>query len=147
MRRCRRPSRHRHDEAGGKRLPTPVSVPCNLNLTAFWTLWLQARLLASDTTLQSPNRMLPKRWRTFGAWGSSREVLNVAALLEEDKVTLMLAQHHIGEARRLFAERARSRGRDASEVGQRLRSVEAFLAVVQQHLDLLLRPPVPPSVR
>ena len=71
----------------------------------------------------------------------------MAALLEEDEVTLMLAQHHIGEARRLFAERARSRGRDASEVGQRLRSVEAFLAVVQQHLDLLLRPPVPPSVR
>jgi hypothetical protein len=71
----------------------------------------------------------------------------VAALLEEDEVTLMLAQHHVGQARRLLAERLRSRGMDASEVGQRLRSVEAFLAIVEQHLYLLLRPPAPPSVR
>jgi hypothetical protein len=61
----------------------------------------------------------------------------VAALLEEDEVTLMLAPHHVGEARRLLAERLRSRGMDASEVGQRLRSVEAFLAIVEQHLSAL----------
>jgi len=71
----------------------------------------------------------------------------VAALLEEDEVTLTLAQRHVGEARRLLAERLRSRGRVASDVGQRLRSVEGVLAVVQQHLYLLLRPPAPPSVR
>jgi hypothetical protein len=29
---------------------------------------------------------------------------NMAALLEEDEVTLMLAQHHVSEARRLVAE-------------------------------------------
>jgi hypothetical protein len=71
----------------------------------------------------------------------------MAALLEEDEVTLKLAKHHVGEARRLLAVRAISRGRDASDVEQRLRSIEAFLAVIQQHLNLLLRPPAPPSVR
>jgi hypothetical protein len=71
----------------------------------------------------------------------------MAALLEEDEVTLMLVQHHVGEARRLLAERARTRGRDASDVEQTLRSVEAFLAVIEQHLRLLRRPPALPSVR
>jgi hypothetical protein len=71
----------------------------------------------------------------------------VAALLEEDEVTLMLAQHHVGEARRLLAERAKARRRDASEFEQTLRSVEALLAVIEQHLQLLRRLPAPPSVR
>jgi hypothetical protein len=71
----------------------------------------------------------------------------VAALLEEDEVTLVLAQHHIGEARRLLAERLTSRGRDASDLEQTLRSVGAFLALIEQHLRLLRRPPIPPSVR
>jgi hypothetical protein len=71
----------------------------------------------------------------------------VAALLEEDEVTLMLAQHQVGEARRLLAERAKARGRDASDMEQTLRSVEALLAVIEQHLYLLRRPPTPPSVR
>jgi hypothetical protein len=47
-----------------------------------------------------------------------------------------LAQHHVEEARRLLAERSRSRGRDASDVEQTLRSVEALLAVIRQHLYL-----------
>jgi len=71
----------------------------------------------------------------------------MAALLEEDEVTLMLAQHHVSEARRLVAERAKGRRRDASDVEQTLRSVETLLAVIKQHLHLLRRPPAPPSVR
>ena len=71
----------------------------------------------------------------------------MVALLEEDEVTLMLAQHHVGEARRLLAERGEARRRDTSEFEQILRSVEALLAVIEQHLYLLLRPPTPPSVR
>ena len=42
----------------------------------------------------------------------------MAALHDEDEVTLILAQHHIVEARRVLAERLRSRGRDASDVEQ-----------------------------
>jgi len=46
---------------------------------------------------------------------------NMATLLEEDEVTLMLAQHHVSEARQLLAK---ARRRDASDIEQTLRSVE-----------------------
>jgi len=71
----------------------------------------------------------------------------MSALLEEDEVTLMLAQHHVGEARRLLAEQARARGRDTADMEQTLPSVEALQAVIEQHLYLLRRAPAPPSVR
>jgi hypothetical protein len=51
----------------------------------------------------------------------------MSALLEEDEVMLMLAQHHVGEARRLLAEQARARGRDTADMEQSIRSVEALL--------------------
>ena len=89
----------------------------------------------------------PQALAHYGAWGSSIMAFNMATLLEEDEVTLMLAQHHVSEARQLLAKRAKARRRDASDIEQTLRSVETLLALIEQHLYRLRLPPAPPSVR
>jgi hypothetical protein len=64
---------------------------CNLNLRAVWTPRFRGPLLASETAppVPKPDAVLgPKRWRTYGAWGSSIVGLNMAALLQDMKSRL-----------------------------------------------------------
>jgi hemerythrin-like domain-containing protein len=67
--------------------------------------------------------------------------------LEEDEVALMLVEHYVIEARRLLSDhlakiaRLKSEGSETSEVEQTLGLVEAFLAVIERHIDVLLRQP------
>jgi hypothetical protein len=66
-------------------------------------------------------------------------------MLEEDEVALTLAEHCVIEARRLLSDhlakiaRLKSEGKEISEAEQTLGQVEAFLSVIERHIDFLLR--------
>jgi hypothetical protein len=68
-------------------------------------------------------------------------------MLEEDEVALALAD--VIEARRLLSDhlakiaRLKSEGKETSDAEQTLGLVEAFLAVIERHIDFLLRQPKP----
>jgi hypothetical protein len=69
-------------------------------------------------------------------------------MLEEDEVALALAEHYVIEARRLSDHlakiaRLKSEGKETSDAEQTLGLVEAFLAVIERHIDFLLRQPKP----
>jgi hypothetical protein len=66
-------------------------------------------------------------------------------MLEEDEVALALVEHYVIEARRLLSDhlakiaRLKSEGKETSEAEQTLGLVEAFLAVIERHIDFLLQ--------
>jgi hypothetical protein len=68
-------------------------------------------------------------------------------MLEEDEVALALAEHYVVEVRRLLSDhlakiaRLKSEGKETSDTEETLGLVEAFLAVIERHIDFLLRFP------
>ena len=64
---------------------------------------------------------------------------------EEDEIALMFAGQYVDQARQLLADdsakiaRLKSQGKETTEAESMLRSVEAFLVVLQRHIRLLMR--------
>jgi hypothetical protein len=67
------------------------------------------------------------------------------AMAEEDEIALMFAGQYVDQARQLLADhlakiaRLKSQGKETTEAESMLRSVEAFLVVLQRHIRLLMR--------
>ena len=68
-------------------------------------------------------------------------------MLEQDEVALALAEHYVVEVRRLLSDhlakiaRLKSEGKETSDTEETLGLVEAFLAVIERHIDFLQRFP------